>query len=115
MESVDFKEETFYPLLLAIEECFLKGMCALAITTDSQILAALDRLCMTPEADVAADDIAFRLQFDVRVALCLNDYSRNDVRHALKKVRQSATRHNKRGGPRGYATFILETLGKGKL
>jgi hypothetical protein len=112
LESVEFKDDLFLPLLLAIEEAIFEAYKAEPALTDAAVLFALDRLCMSPEADVRNDPLAGNIQFSLRVTLSLNDYSRQDVRLCLRKVKQSANRHNKLSGTRGYLNFIREQLGK---
>jgi hypothetical protein len=65
---------------------------------------------MSPEAEAAQDELATAVQLKLRLVLSLNDYSRQDVRQALRKVKQSANRHNRDGGRRGYLDFITQML-----
>ncbi len=65
---------------------------------------------MSPEAAAAADVLAARIQLSLRLTLSLNDYSRQDVRHALRKVAKSVARHTRLAGPRGYLTFLRRQL-----
>jgi hypothetical protein len=109
-DSLDPTDETFTPLLLAIEEPIVLGFHENRRLTDAQVSIALDRLCTCPEADVNSDRIAQRIQLNLRLYLSLNDYSRQDVRHALRKVAKSVARHTRLAGPRGYLTFIAEQL-----
>jgi len=112
IDSVDFKDDSFLPLLMAIEEALYDAYRAQPSLTDAAALFALDRLCMSPEADVRNDPLACDIQIGIRVALSFNDYSRQDVRLGLRKVKQSAARHNKLAGTRGYLNFIRKHLGK---
>jgi hypothetical protein len=111
-DSVEFKDDAFIPLLMSIEEAIYDSYRGVPSLTDAAVLFALDRLCMSPEADVQSDHLASIIQIGLRVTLSLNNYSRQDVRFCLRKVKQSATRHNKLAGTRGYLNFIRQQLGK---
>jgi len=108
--SVEFADTRFQPLLIAIEDTVVKSYRQLPELTDGHLLAALEPLCMSPEADTRSDKLAARVQFALRLTLSLNDYSRQDVRHCLRKIKQSVLRHNKLAGMRGYLNFIHKTL-----
>ena len=110
-ESVEFEDNAFLSLLLSIEESILDAFKDQPSLTDAGVLFALDRLCMTPDANMQSDPLAVDIQFALRVALSLNNYSRQDVRLCLRKVKQSAARHNKLAGTRGYLNFLRKTLG----
>jgi hypothetical protein len=110
LQSVDLKDGGFLPLLLAIEETFVLCYRNDPSLTDGAVLLALDKLCMSPEADAAQDELVIAVQLKLRLVLSLNDYSRQDVRQALRKVKQSANRHNRDGGRRGYLDFITRML-----
>jgi hypothetical protein len=112
LPSVEFVDDRFRPVLLAIEEAISDGYAGHPSLTDAAVISALDRLCMTPEANVQNDGLANSIQFALRVTLSLNNFSRQDVRLCLRKVKQSATRHNKLAGPRGYLDFIRKMLDK---
>jgi len=113
LDSVEFKDDRFTPLLLCIEEAILDAYKAHPSSlTDGIVLSSLDRLCMSPEANLQNDPLGNIIQFAIRLTLSLNDFSRQDVRLCLRKVKQSAARHNKLAGTRGYLDFIKEQLGK---
>ena len=113
LESVELTDDRFMPLLMSIEETFVDAFRADHSLSDGAVLTALDRLCMTPEADVRNDRLALSVQAGLRLTLSLNDYSRQDVRHALRKVKQSVARHTRLAGTQGYLTFIRQQLGRG--
>jgi hypothetical protein len=110
LETLDPTANTFVPLLLSIEEVFLTLADANPKLTDADVAVSLDRLCMSPEAAVPSDPLVGAVQLRLRLTLSLNDYSRQDVRHALRKVKQSVARHTRLAGPRGYLTFIRQQL-----
>lgn len=108
--SVDLRDDEFLALLMAIEESIVRHDRGARGLTDGTVIGSLDRLCMTPEADVRNDPLALDIQASLRLTLSLNDFSRQDVKHALRKVKQSVNRHNKLSGTRGYLTIIREQL-----
>jgi hypothetical protein len=112
INSVEFKDDAFMSLLMVIEEALYDAYKAGPSLTDADALLALDRLSMSPEANVQSDPLARDIQIGLRVTLSLNDYSRQDVKLCLRKVKQSAARHNKLSGTRGYLNFIRQQLGK---
>ena len=61
---------------------------------------------MFPEADAGGDPLIEKLQFALRLLLSIQNYSRNDVRSAIRKVAKSVDRHTRLAGPRGYLQFI---------
>ncbi len=110
LDSVEFGDDRFLPLLMAIEEAILDAHSEHPTLKDSDVLFALDRLCMSPETIPGKEPLAAAIQFSLRFTLSLNDFSRQDVRLCLRKVKQSATHHNKKGGMRGYLNFIRKML-----
>ncbi len=95
---------------MSIEEVFVDAAANDPQLADGAVLAALNRLCLSPDGDVTADGLAREVQFALRVTLSLNDYSRADVRRCLRKVKQSVARHTSLAGPLGYLTFIRQQL-----
>ena len=67
---------------------------------------------MDPDAP-ADHDVTRRVQLALRLCLSLNDYSRQEVRTALRRVQRSVKRHTELQGPRGYLNFIVEFFGSG--
>jgi hypothetical protein len=112
LDSVDPTDSQWGPLLMGIEETFCNAYAAYNSLTDGTVIAALDRLCMSPE-DAGSDHLVTLVLFSLRFTLSMNDYSRQDVRHCLRKIKQSVIRHNKIAGTRGYLNFITETLRDG--
>ena len=108
-DTLDAKDKMFEPLLMAIEQVFVDRSAVEPKLTDAAVGFALDRLCMSPDA-APGDPLAVYVQLSLRLALSLGDYSRQDVRLALRKVRQSVARHTKVDGPMGYLTFIREFM-----
>lgn len=109
--SVDLADERFQPLGIAIEGAIVRYKDERRDLTDGQVLLSLNQLAMNPEADLssaAADDLARYLQNELRLALSINNYSREDVRHTIRKIVKSVQRHNRLAGRRGYLQFIRE-------
>jgi hypothetical protein len=111
--SVDPEDEKYMPLFLGIETEIAQyyedenpGL------TDGSVGLTLDQLAMDPNNPPASDVLAQRIAMGLRLCLSLNDYSRQEVRAALRKVRKSVERHSKVEGRRGYLDFIVEFFGK---
>jgi hypothetical protein len=65
-------------------------------------------LAMDPDG-ATADPLAKQIQFSLRLTLSLNDYSRQEVRQAIRKIAKSVNRH--KNGDRGYLMFVREFFG----
>ena len=103
--TIDPKDERFEPLLMAIE-LPIKHHDLDQGLSDGAVSIVLERLAMTPEAEPGADELARQIQLSLRLVLSLNDYSRQDVKGAIRKIAKSVTRHTRSDGPRGYLDFI---------
>lgn len=109
--SVDPQDERYMPLFLAIEAEIAQYYEHDAPSlTDGVVGLVLDQLSLSPEAS-NPDPLARRVQTSLRFCLSLNDYSRQEVRAALRKVRKSVDRHSRVDGRRGYLDFIVEFFG----
>lgn len=109
VDTVDPQDEQFMPLFLAIEEAIVRhweqdnpGL------TDGAVALVLHQLGMGPDATTLAQ----RTQLRLRLCLSMNDYSRQEVKAALKKVAKSVDRHTRASGPRGYLNFVAQFFGK---
>jgi hypothetical protein len=71
----------------------------------------LDQLGNEPNSP-GNDPLARRVNSALRLCLSLNDYSRFEVRAALRKVRKSVERHTRLAGPTGYLDFIAGFYGR---
>lgn len=77
--------------------------------TDTKVIFSLEELVSKPglkSNDIIVKGINQRLRFQ----LSFSDYTRKEVRRALKKVLKSAKRHNRIGGIRGYLDFIMQFI-----
>jgi hypothetical protein len=70
-------------------------------------MLALDKLAIKPET-VSADPVIKRINRDLRMLLSMNDYSRHEVKMAVRKILASVKRHRAAAGTRGYLDFIME-------
>lgn len=105
-KPVDPVDEGFTPLFLAIEEEFARSDGSAACREDSDVVIALDLLATAPEGDVRHNVLARRVQLSLRLMLSLSNYSRDEVRQAIRKIRKSVDRHHREGGRRGYLSFL---------
>lgn len=104
-DTVDPKDDRFMPLFLGIEEAIQLEYRHDRGLTDGTVQLALSELSMNPSA-ATTDALAQKVQLQMRLVLSLNDYSRQEVKGAVKKVLKSVERHRKSGGPRGYLEFV---------
>ena len=75
--------------------------------TDAAVILTLENLAVKPEYE-GADEVAREVVSMLRLQLSTNNYSRDEVRQAIRKILASAQRHNKHSGRRGYLQFILK-------
>jgi hypothetical protein len=112
VDTVDPEDDRFMPLFLTIEEAIVRhweqddpGL------TDGAVALVLNQLGMDPQS-TTQDELARRIQVQLRLCLSMNNYSRQEVKAALKKVGKSVDRHTRLAGPRGYLSFIKQFFGK---
>jgi hypothetical protein len=106
--SADPQSEHCLSLLLTIEQHVVHCYRLNPSLSDGAVRLSLDLLAMSPESNVQHDSLASGIQSQLRLLLSFNDYSRVEVRHALRKVRKSVERHTRSGGQRAYLDFISE-------
>jgi hypothetical protein len=106
----DFEDEGFMPLLMCIEEAIVCHDREVPDLTDGQVALALSRLLTKLDGDPGDNRLTRRIQADLRVQLSLNDYSRQEVIWALRRVARSVDRHRRAAGVRGYLDFMREFL-----
>ncbi len=75
---------------------------------DGDLTIALSLLTMSPEADVHHNLLAAKIQFSLRLLLSLNDYSRQDVKQAIRRIARSVQSHTEHSGRRGHLDFIRQ-------
>lgn len=107
VEAMDPRNKVFQPLLHGIESQILRfDVAQHGRLTDGQVSLALGKLAMSPEADAGTDVLANRIQIGLRLALSLGNYSRQEVKQALRRIAKSAEMHTKQSGARGYLNFV---------
>ncbi|HZL38166.1 MAG TPA: hypothetical protein VFC78_22815 [Tepidisphaeraceae bacterium] len=109
VDSIDVFKDLFKPLLLTIEEAILIHARHDPSLTDGEVSLVLEQLSMDPCA-MGDDPLAGAIRLNLRMLLSLNDYSRQEVKMAIRKIAKSVQRHTRTGGPRGYLQFIATTL-----
>ena len=95
--------QLLYTIEGAIKRVYLKD----SELTDSSVMLALDQLSIKPET-TSNDAVIRRIQQELRTALSMEDYSRDEVRKAARKILASVKRHKAAAGMRGYLDFIME-------
>jgi hypothetical protein len=108
--SIDTQDDRFHPLLMTIERAIVLYYEQNPALTDGQVSLALRSMGMNPAADVSGDWLARSIALDLRIFLSVNDWSKQEVKLAVRKVLQSVERHTKLAGVRGYLSFISEHL-----
>lgn len=76
--------------------------------TDSHVLLTLERMSMDPAAEPGQDDLCLHLQFRLRSVLSGLNYSRQEIKTAIRTIARSVQRHKDIDGVRGYLDFIDE-------
>ena len=94
-------------LLYAIEGPIKRYYESHSELTDGAVILALEKLAVKPEI-VSDDPFIKRLTNEFRLKLSGSNYSRDELRRGIRKILESAKRHNQREGRRGYLDFILE-------
>lgn len=108
--DVDPESDTFLPLFMAIEGAIVAHANFDRSMLDSEVGSAVETLGLKPEADVGTTGIAQRIQLQLRLFLSLRNYSRQEVRTALRRISRSVARHTQVGGPQGYITFVRQFI-----
>jgi hypothetical protein len=111
--TVDPQSHTFMPLFLCIEEEIAKFDANEKRLDDAEVSLALNSMGMSPEAP-SADPLIQHVQCALRMNLSLNNYSRQELRQALRKIGRSVDRHMEGGRGRGYLNFIQQFVGKAR-
>jgi len=104
---IKWDDPRYLRLLMTIEGAIKRMYQADAELADSSVMLALDKLAVKPET-VSNDAVLRRINHELRVALSMSDYSRDEVKMAVRKILASVKRHNALAGARGYLDFIME-------
>jgi hypothetical protein len=105
--SINTDDDRHLTLLATIEEEIVGYDEEREPLTDADVSLALRALSMNPDQP-SCDPLARSIQTSLRLCLSLNDYSRQEVRQAIRKIEKSVNRH--KDGLRGYIEFIQEYL-----
>ena len=106
-KAVDIAEKEFMPLLMRIEETIIEFDKQTQWLTDAQVALGLQALSMSPDQP-QTEPLAKSIQHELRILLSVNEYSRQEVRQALRKITKSVARHE--NGQRGYIKFVQQFL-----
>jgi hypothetical protein len=109
--EVNIKDDEYLPLLYCIESVIVAKYKDNRTMTDSRALLTIKQLGMDPERP--GDSLAEAINMSLRMCLSFHDYSRQEVRQALRQVAKSIERHTAIDGVRGYLDFIEEFIEHG--
>ncbi len=104
--DVDPESHTFMPLFMAIEGAIVNHCHYKPSVNVAKVASTLDRMGLKPETDPGPDELAFTIQMELRLVLSLNNFSRQEVRTAIRRISRSVVRHTQIEGPQGYLRFI---------
>jgi len=107
MATISWKDGNSLNLLHAIESAIKNVYLADPELTDSSVMLSLDKLSMKPET-VSPDAVIRAINLQLRLALSTGDFSRDEVKAAVRKILASVKRHKAIAGIRGYLNFIVE-------
>lgn len=109
--SVNPQDEQYEPLFMAIEQTIALYDDEVRTLTDGLVELTLEQMSMDPAGEPGQDELRHRIQLALRLLLSLDDYSRQEVRTALRTIARSVARHKSLEGRRGYLEFIHEFFG----
>lgn len=104
--SIDWKDKRFIPLLFCVEEEIINIDNASTGMTDGLVGLTLDRMAINPATAAGNDPICRRIQLALRIQLSMNNYSKQEVKLAIRKIAKSVELHSSHAGIRGYLDFI---------
>lgn len=107
MPTISWKDDKYLDLLHAIESAIKNVYLADPELTDSSVMLSLDKLSMNPEA-VSADAVIRAINQQLRLTLSTGNFSRDEVKAAVRKILASVKRHKATAGIQGYLDFIME-------
>ncbi len=107
--DIDWDDNYYLSLLNTIEGTIRHIDDSNTGLTDAKIILPLEELVSRPEIK-SNDIIIIEINNRLRFQLSISDYTRREVRAALRKVLKSAKRHNRTGGIRGYLDFIKQFI-----
>lgn len=101
-----WEDPRYLSLLFSIEGAIKRAYLSNPELVDSSVMLALDQIAMKPEA-ASSDALIREITRQLRVTLSMDDYSRDEVKKAARKILASVKRHRAAAGPWGYLDFIL--------
>ena len=105
--EIDWEDSHYIHLLYTIERAIKRIYELNYALTDSDVIPVLETLAMKPET-VSKNIILKSINQELRLQLSMNDYSRHEVKMAIRKILNSAKSRYKQGGLRGYLNFIMK-------
>lgn len=105
--ATKMNDPRYLDLLYAIESSIKRLSIEHPDLTDASIMLGLDALAVRPEA-LTNDAVVKRINRDLRLLLSMNDYSRDEMKAAVRKISASVKQHRAIAGIRGYLDFIME-------
>ena len=109
--SADPLNDAYYSLFYSIERSILTYYESDDTLTDGIACLTLDRMGVNPACDPRNDELCRCLQFDLRLLLSFENFSKQEVRQAFRVISKSVQRHSRTGGVTGYLEFISNSLG----
>ncbi len=107
--SADPTKSEYQSLFYSIERSILTYYEGEESLTDGIVCLTLDRMGVNPACDPRDDELCRCLQFDLRLLLSLENYSKQEVRQAIRTISKSVQRHSR--CVTGYLEFIANLLG----
>ena len=104
--SADPLNKAYESLFYTIERSILTYYESDENLSDGIVGLTLDRMGVNPACDPRDDELCRCLQFDLRLFLSLENYSKQEVRQAFRTISRSVQRHSG-----NYLEFIEEQLG----
>jgi hypothetical protein len=109
--SINWEDDYYLPLLYCIESEIVDYYNKDATLTDGLVALTLDRMCANPAIAPKGDVLLQRLQMALQLELSLEDYTKFEVKQALRKILKSVERHSAVSGVTGYLDFIRKHIG----
>lgn len=109
--TVSPQDERYQSLFMSIEQEIAAYDDKAERLTDGLVQLTLERMSMDPAAECGQDALCSHLQAQLRFLLSLKDYSRQELKTALRTIARSVARHKNMEGRRGYIEFIHEFFG----
>lgn len=103
-ESKDW-DDKYMPILLCVETAICGYYIHNPDLNDKTVINILERLILNPDIKIP-NDLINSLQNNLKFCLCLNNYSRHEIKGSLKRIPKSAKRHHKIDGRTGYSDFL---------